>query len=97
MGLWNESDIRVETNKGRVERGFDWGYLGNLRLEVPVFHLEASLLSQSRRQGRVLVVQQGLQVFDPQQRHGQIGLLLGVPATDNRVLSFIFPVCVTYD
>ena len=57
-------------------------YLGNLGPQVPVLHLDVTLLPQSRGQRRVLRVQQSLQVFDPLQRSGQLGLLLGVPATE---------------
>lgn len=55
-----------------------WGYLGNLGLQVPVFHLQVTLLTQRRGQGRVLGVEQSLQVFEPLQRSGQLRLLLGV-------------------
>lgn len=54
-------------------------YLGNLALQIPVFHLQVSLLSQGRRQGGILRVQQSLQVFEPLQRSCQVWLLLGVP------------------
>lgn len=55
-------------------------YLGHLRLQVPVLHLQAPFLPQSRGQGGVLGVQQGLQVFEPLQGPPQLRLLLGVPA-----------------
>lgn len=41
------------------------GHLGVLCLQVPVFCFQAAFLSQSRRQRRILGVQQGLDVFQP--------------------------------
>lgn len=55
-----------------------WGYLGNLRLQVPVFHLKVTLLSQSRGQGSVLWVEQSLQIFEPLLRCSQVWLLFSV-------------------
>lgn len=55
-------------------------HLADLCLLVAVFCFQAAFLPQSRRQRRILGVEQGLDVFQPLGGSSQVRLLLGVPA-----------------
>lgn len=67
-----------------------WLYLGNLRLQVPVFHLEVTLFSKSRSQGSILRIKQSLQVFEPLQGSPQFWLFFSVPMKTKMGTKFHF-------
>lgn len=59
-------------------------HLGDLGLQVTVFHLQVTLLSEGSGQGGILGIEQSLQVLEPLQRPRQVGLLFAIPAKNSR-------------